>query len=288
MPKPLKFIALMKTNRAGLWTTLGGGFLIFVIWQFALLLIMMNIPAVAQAVLAKGNGISALDEGQAMFILLVGGFGPPYLVLFAWRKLMERRSIASLFHANRRFRWGLLWASFWLVGLLGLALMAVFTPEDMGEVSSRLNRFSLAEWAILTSFYSVGIVIQASFEEVFIRGWLLQHVNRFVPHALGAVVVTALIFSAIHFGHPGYATYVAALLFGLAYGWSVIRLNGLEAAIGAHIANNMVGALLAGQMLSGNAPTMDTRDVLLYAAYVLGFLLFVEVWARFLAKPSRA
>jgi uncharacterized protein len=288
MAEPLKFASLMKSNRAGLWTTLGGGILIFVVWQLALMYIAGNVALVRFALLAEGKGITALQEGQAIFILLIGGFATPFLVLIAWRKLMERRGVSSLFVANRRFRWGLMWASFLYVGCLAIGLPALIPLDDTSDTAARLARFSINDWAILTGFYVIAIGVQATFEEVFVRGWLLQHVNRFVPSAFGAVVATALIFTAIHWGHPGWATYVAALVFGLAYGWSVLRLNGLEAAIGAHVSNNLVGALLGGQMLSGNAPTMGGADFVFYAVYVLGFLLFVELWARFLEKPSRA
>jgi uncharacterized protein len=288
MAEPPKFITLMNANRAGLWTTLAGGVLIFTLWQLALKMSAYSGFFVSYALAGKSEVPSAMLEGLTIFVLLVGGFGPPFIALSAWRKWVERHNRLSLLNGVGHVRWGLLLASFWSIAGLGLGLTALVTPEDLQDIRQRIDSFSVFDWAILTVFYTIGIVIQAGFEEVFVRGWLLQHVHRFIPSALGSVVVTALVFTAIHWGHPGYATYVAALVFGLAYGWSVIRLNGLEAAIGAHIGNNLVGALLAGQMLSGNEPTMDMRDFVLYGAYVLGFLAFVEGWARFLEKPSRA
>lgn len=282
------FLTLMKGNRAGLWTTIGGGVLIFVIWQMALVLLAVNVPLVKSFLLDGDTAASASDEALGMGLLLVGGFGPAFIVMLLWRKLMERRRIKSLVTALARIRWRLMAASALIVGVMGLAITLPFDPESLNQINARLARFSVQDWMLLAGAYGIGIFIQATFEELYVRGWLLQHISRFIPNALGAIVTTSLIFSAMHVGHPGWATYVVTLILGLAYGWSALRLNGLEAAMGAHIANNLVGALLTGQMISGNPPTMDGQDFALYGVYVLGFLVFVEAWARFLEKPSRA
>jgi uncharacterized protein len=287
MAEPLKFLTLMHANRAKVWTTIGGGILIFIIWQAGIVTVALNVPLVRAIVSKQVETLSAIDEALGMFALLAGGFGPGFLALLAWRKLMERRGVKSVFTSAARIRWPLLLTSFALVGGLGLGLTLGLDPKGSGDIAARVTRFTPREWLLLTVAYGIGIAIQATFEEVYVRGWLLQHVARFVPNAIGVVVVTALVFMVIHIGHPGWATYVAALLFGLAFGWSAIRLNGLEAAIGAHVANNLTGALLSGAMVTGNAASMSTSDFALYAAYVLGFLVFVEVWARFLGNPSR-
>jgi uncharacterized protein len=275
------FLTMLKGNRTGVWTAIGGGVLIFVVWQLALV-------AVALGMLIDGSAAaSAQDEATAMALLLLGGFGPAFLVLLAWRKLMERKRIGTLLSAGR-FRWHLVWLSALVVGVFGLAITLPFDSDSLAQIQTRLARFSVQDWFMLTAVYGVGIFVQASFEEVFVRGWLLQQLSRCISNAMIAILVTSLAFSALHIGHPGWATYVATFTMGLAFGWSAWRLGGLEAAMGAHIANNLVAALLTGQMVTGNAPTMDAEEFALYALYILGFLLFVEAWARFGGKPSRA
>jgi uncharacterized protein len=226
MAEPLKFLTLMHANRAKVWTTIGGGILIFIIWQAGIVTVALNVPLVRAIVSKQVETLSAIDEALGMFALLAGGFGPGFLALLAWRKLMERRGVKSVFTGAARIRWPLLLTSFALVGGLGLGLTLGLDPKGSGDIAARVTRFTPREWLLLTVAYGIGIAIQATFEEVYVRGWLLQHVARFVPNAIGVVVVTALVFMVIHIGHPGWATYVAALLFGLAFGWSAIRLNG--------------------------------------------------------------
>jgi uncharacterized protein len=283
------FLTFMNANRTGIWTTIGGGVLIFVVWQLALVAIILVSPLVRGIIMSEGAADpAAQDEALAIVIFLLAGFGPAFIIMLLWRALMEQRRVATLFTARPRFRWRLVIASALVVALLGLILTLIFDPSGGAQIETRGAKFSAEDWLILILAYGIGISVQATFEEVYVRGWLLQHVSRFIPSAAGAIFVTAMVFSALHAGHPGWATYAVAFAMGLAYGWSAWRLGGLEAAIGAHIANNLVGALLSGQMVSGNPPTMDGPQLALYALYVLGFLLFVEVWARFLENPSRA
>ncbi len=284
-PKP--FLSMMKGNRAGVWTTIGGGVLVLVVWQLALVLLGVFVLVVQRIMLGQ-DAPTANEEAKGMAILLLGGFGPAFIVLMLWRQLVERGSIKTLFTAKPRFRWSLALLAALFVGGLGLALTLGLDPDSVAQIKERIERFTFQDWLLLCLAYGVGISVQASFEEVYVRGWLLQHVNRIFPHVFGSIVMTSIVFSLLHVGHPGWATYVVTFVMGLAFGWSAWRLGGLEAAMGAHIGNNLVGALLSGQMISGNPPSMDLPQIGIYVVYVLGFLLFVEGWARFFGKPSRA
>jgi uncharacterized protein len=283
------FIGLMKNNRAKLLGTLGGGLLIFVVWQFSLIWVAQSVAPVTDLLLAKSDSLAARPEALGVFLFLTIGFGPALIVLLLWRKIMERRPTLTLFSGASRFRWLFGCAFLTGMGALAIALTFCFDASGVASIKARLLRFSALEWCILTGAYAIGIGIQATFEEVFVRGWLLQHLSRFVRHPANCVLLSALIFAALHLGSPGWATYAAAFVSGLAFGWSVFRLNGLEAAIGAHIGNNLVAALLGGGMITGNQANMSPTELLSYAIYILGFLLLVELGARaFAPKLSPA
>ena len=286
--KPAHFFAQLKGSPAGIWTTISGVVLMLVIWLVGTGAVVLASPLVRTLLSEPETIFSARDEALGMFLLLVGGFGPQFIIVMWWRKTLEKRAIATLFTAAPRFRWGLAVASTMFVLTMGLVLTLPFDSESVASLQARLARFSLQDWLMLVAAYTIGISVQATFEEVLVRGWLLQHLSRLIPNVVVSILVTSALFSAMHAGHPGWATYAVTFVMGVAFGWSAWRLNGLEAAIGAHIANNLFAALLFGQMISGNAPTMDATDAVLYGVYILGFLLFVEGWARFGMKPSRA
>jgi uncharacterized protein len=288
MTKPAVFVQAMKGNRAGLLTTLAGLLAIFLIWQASLAAVSHFMPDLL-ALLGVSDAFSnASQEAQVMMVFLVLGFGPGFLMILVWRKWVERQALATLFSAHPKFRWKLLMGGLIFTLCLGLSLTLLFDPSGSADIAARVTLFNASDWLILLLAYGIGITIQATFEEVLVRGWMLQHCVRIIPNLIASVIVTSSTFALLHFEHAGWATYFVAMVFGLAFGWSVIRLNGLEAAIGAHIGNNLLGALLAGQMIKGNPATLDAGQLILFGLYVLGFLGLVEIWARFVDKPARA
>jgi uncharacterized protein len=272
----------MQGNRTGIFTTLGGGLLIFSVWQVALEL---------SHTYHISLGIVSFSEEVAFSLLacvrLLLGFGPALFVMVLWRQFIEARRPTTLFTAAPNFRWKLALASAFCVVVLVAALTLIFDQEGSAAFYRRASTIGIRDWLAITVIYGLGICVQATFEEIFIRAWLLQHMSRLILNPIGAIAISALVFSAVHFGIPGWATFVITFVFGLIFGWSALRLNGLEAAIGGHIGNNMIGAVLFGRMASGNSLAMDAADFTFYALYVLGFLLFVEAWVRFAEKPSR-
>jgi membrane protease YdiL (CAAX protease family) len=286
-PQADHFLQVMRGNRSKTWRTIAGGVGIFLVWQIALGALIVKVPQVNRIYFDKGSFFAVSDEAIGAFALMVIGFGPPFLALMAWRKFVERAPIKTLFTGAPRFRWPLVIAAAFAVVVLSYATSAAFDQESIGPFEARMARFSQSDWLLLAGVYIAGTCVQSTFEEVFVRGWLLQHVQRFIAHGLVAVLITAVIFSILHIGHPGWATYVVTFVMGLLFGYSAWRLNGLEAAIGGHVANNFMSALLLGTIVGGNPADMDLMQGFAYALYLLGFLGFVEAWARFGPSPAR-
>ena len=96
------------------------------------------------------------------------------------------------------------------------------------------------------------IPIQASAEEVMFRGYFNQALARVIPSTLAVFAVTSLAFGALHLANPEIAAakddgtfwiaFAGYTLFGFALSLTVWFDNGLEAACGVHIANNVFAA----------------------------------------------
>ncbi|MCA3693900.1 CPBP family intramembrane glutamic endopeptidase [Aquidulcibacter sp.] len=281
------FLQLMQGNRSKTWRTIAGGIGIFLVWQITLIILALAFEPLTRMLLLRGQDFTAKDEALGALGLMVGGFGPAFLALLAWRHFVEKASVRTLFTGESRFRWPLALAAALAIVVLSFLTSAAFAQESMGPFEERIAKFSPSDWLLLAGVYVIGTLVQATFEEVYIRGWLLQHIHRFIAHGFVSVLVTAAIFSMLHIGHPGWATYVVTFAMGLAFGYSAWRLNGLEAAIGGHVANNFMSALLLGTLVGGNPAEMDLMEGVAYALYLLGFLGFVEAWARFGPSPAR-
>ncbi|MGB5459980.1 MAG: CPBP family intramembrane glutamic endopeptidase, partial [Eudoraea sp.] len=91
--------------------------------------------------------------------------------------------------------------------------------------------------------------IQTSFEEYFLRGYLMQGLgiaakNRWVP-----LIGTSVFFGLLHIFNPevakiGYGVMVFYIGTGLFLGILTLMDEGLELALGFHAANNLTAALL--------------------------------------------
>jgi uncharacterized protein len=309
--QPPAFVDVLKGNPSKLLSAIGGGLLVFVVWQIsvgvAILLPAFFDPAKFQAllevvataaeqgtqpdmgsILTLGQDLTPAEEARYALTLMIAGFGPGFLALMAWRKLVEKRAVKSLFTQAPRFRWGLALGAIVYVIIAGALAMVLDPGADTAGFDERAATFVPTDWALIIAAYAAGACVQATFEEVFIRGWLLQQLSRVVSLSWLGVVLSAVVFAALHYGYSGWATYAATFLLGLVFGWSALRLNGLEAAIGAHIGNNVMSAALLGTLVAGNPATMDGSEMVFYLVYALGFVGFVECWVRFGPASARA
>jgi membrane protease YdiL (CAAX protease family) len=96
----------------------------------------------------------------------------------------------------------------------------------------------------------VFVPIQAGFEEMFFRGFLMQGFALWFKNGWLPLIVTSLLFGLAHMSNPEVAEYGWPLmlsyyfLFALFMGLITLLDEGLELAIGIHIANNLVASVL--------------------------------------------
>lgn len=81
--------------------------------------------------------------------------------------------------------------------------------------------------------------LQAAGEEFIFRGYLMAVLGALIPNRWLVVVGSALAFAFLH-GTQNQALFVNRLGFGLLAGALVVLTGGLEAAIAAHVANNLL------------------------------------------------
>lgn len=99
-------------------------------------------------------------------------------------------------------------------------------------------------WAFLVVII-VTAPFQAAAEEYFFRGYLMQSLGSLVAQPWFGVVVSAVLFAFMH-GVQNPALFLNRLGFGLLAAILVWRTGGLEAAIGAHVVNNVCAYVIAG------------------------------------------
>lgn len=179
-------------------------------------------------------GLTMTHLGLAMLIPITFG-----LVLFVHR---VRPGYAS--SVRPRLRWGYLGISLVVGFVTLLAVLAVQNLTAPGgpdwEVRPQPDFWWFALAVVLTS------PLQAAAEEYFFRGYLMQSLGSLFAQPWFGVLASAALFALFHGSQQNLPLLLDRFAFGLLAGFVVWRTGGLEAAIAAHVANNVSAFLLAG------------------------------------------
>ncbi len=153
---------------------------------------------------------------------------------------IPERSGLSL-NGTSKFRWNRFFIS--LLIWLGLSTLYFIFYLKLDPENFTLNNksFSLIILAIISI---VLIPFQAAFEEILFRGYLMQGFTAILGKRWFPLIMTSILFALLHGLNPevkeyGFLTMMPQyILFGLIFGIITILDDGVEAAIGAHTANN--------------------------------------------------
>lgn len=177
--------------------------------------------------------------------------GSAILVVFGLLRLLHRRRAVWIWSVSPGVRWRFLLACF-LVGvvvLVGLQFLISGVPALKPQPD--IAAFVVA--ILITS------PIQAAAEEVLFRGYLMQALGLVWRREWFAVVGSALLFALFH-GTQNLPLFFHRFCFGLLMGALVWRTGGLEASIGAHIANNL-GAFLWAALTTSVAQARAIQEL---------------------------
>jgi len=169
--------------------------------------------------LADAKGEPAGFAGLCSFLL--AEFGAIGLVLLAWVRLVERRSLATIGLVGGRGARTLLRGV--AIGLASsCAVVAAIWLAGGYSASSFAKAFSSPGALLKIGFLLVCFVVQSSVEEILFRGWLLSGVAPKLNLGLG-VALSSMVFTLLHFD-PGqhWSFLLTTILFSLfACAWSL-------------------------------------------------------------------
>ena len=233
-----------------LWRYAIGVLIIFIGWQFIgagpLVLILLVKALETGDYPTDVASISNLLGSNLFFFLALLTFVIGFLALYLTVKYLHKQSFRSLSTSRKSIDWKRVFFTFFLwaiisVGFIGLDIF--ISPEDY------VYNFQPGPFLILLLIALIFIPIQTSFEEYFMRGYLMQGLgiaakNRWVP-----LLGTSIFFGLLHIFNPevakiGYGVMVFYIGTGLFLGILTLMDEGLELALGFHAANNLTAAIL--------------------------------------------
>jgi membrane protease YdiL (CAAX protease family) len=201
-------------------------------------------------------GFSGVSPLMAMFVIL-SSYLFFFAAIFIAVRFIHKRPFRSLVTSQIKVNWRRLFAgfSFWFIiaGLVSI-FEAILYPSRY-VFSFDPNKF------VLFAFFAILLIpIQASCEELFFRGYLMQGLGLRIRGIIILPMVSGLIFGVLHLANPEMSVPSGAWMLGVSYflvgffaGVITLLDGGLELALGLHIANNLYTALVVNTTVSALA-----------------------------------
>jgi membrane protease YdiL (CAAX protease family) len=200
-------------------------------------------PQITAELSANPTNLSplGLDPNLGLIIMLVpfiAGLGAFIMLV----RPLNNRTFMSVINGTGSFRWKkyFISAGVWII-LSGIYLLGYLKSEPSNFT---LNNTSVTLFLLVVISVTL-IPFQAAWEEIIFRGYLMQGFavllrNRWMP-----LIITSVLFALMHgvnpevkeFGFWVMMPYYA--LFGMIFGIMTLLDDGIEAAMGAHAANNI-------------------------------------------------
>jgi len=229
--------------------TVLGGSLAAIIFIILLMIIYLLIPGI------NAQSLSYNIESNPLTLLIFVGliYGIYSLLFYLCIRFIHKKNFYSLINTGKKLKWKRIikGAALW-TGIIGFFTVVSLIFQG-GSFSINFNYTSFFYLVILSVLV---FPLQASFEEIFFRGYLMQGISIIFKKPVIPLILTTIIFGSIHFFNGTSITtsisiVISAMILGLMLGIIVLGENGLETAMGAHIANNMFVAIVLNSSDSG-------------------------------------
>jgi len=252
---------------------------------------LVGVLAMSSPVRQRGLDINnftpdALGVDSTLFVaLLLIPFVVGLLALWFCTKMLHGREPRTLLLGRAStIRWRRSGFAFlaWMVLSAASEFFSYFlNPESYA--------FTFSAWAFAKTFGVVALMIplQIAFEEVFMRGYVLQQTTHYSRRPWLGLVLSTLIFGALHFQNPEVQQFGLAatapyyLGVGFFLGLLTILDDGLELALGIHLATNVFGSVFVN--FTGSAlPTHSMFQASEINLPLMTLLFLVQAFVFFL------
>lgn len=188
---------------------------------------------------------SNLDSNLTLLLFLI----PSLIAFFGFLfviKYIHKQSLQSVTTARKqidvkRIIFGF---SFWgILSFLVFGVSLILSPENYQW------NFELQPFLTMFIIASLLIPFQSALEEWIFRGYLMQGFATMTRSRLLSLLLTSIIFGSLHILNPeieklGYGLLAYYIGSGLFFGIIALMDDGIELAIGIHVANNLITAIL--------------------------------------------
>lgn len=240
-------------------------------------MVIMLLQSGPQSVLGMENMLNQ----PLLFLLLLGIiYMFSFMFFYIGARFIHKRSLMSLITIKSRFSWRRIFKG----ALIWFSILSLFTIISfLFSPDSYQFTFNPQSFGILLLISLIVFPVQAFFEELFFRGYLMQGFGILSKKPIIPLLATSVIFASLHWFNGNNVTLSAfilidTLIVGLMLGIITLGENSIETAAGIHITNNLYVALINNSPDAGlgNLPSVLTSPMDPYSN-IVGTLISVLI-----------
>ena len=196
---------------------------------------------------------SALSSPFSLVILVGISYTLSYLFFYICLRFIHHKHLLKVINTVSGVRWKLLFKGLILWALI---LFIFSLPDLIINPGSYQITYNSGNFLILLVICLLVFPLQASFEEILFRGYLMQGFSLISKKPWIPLLITSLLFGIVHFFNGTSLTsdlsiVASTFVVGMMLGILALADNGIESAMGVHIANNLYVALFFNSTDSG-------------------------------------
>lgn len=214
-------------------------------------------------------------------------------------KGLHGKTVTDVSTGRNKFDWkrclygGIIWV---ILSLITLAIQFL-----SGDASSLVFQFEPLKFFVMLLIILIFIPFQVGWEELLFRGYLMQGFARLFKYRWVPLLLTGIIFGLLHVANPEveefgfWVSMPQYIIMGLLLSYVAIKDDGMELALGLHLANNILSSVLVTHHASAlqthalfieTAPTSSHMDSIVMFITAVLFVLICNHRYHFLSKNN--
>lgn len=247
----------------------------FMPWYVLIFILTLFTQAILATISLYLENSYQVSNKSIILLLLMIPFAITLPIFGLLTRTFHQRNVTAIINGREKIRWKRILHGFlcWFLLMGGTSLIVYFLHPEQFTYQFDINKF-----IPLLVISIIFIPLQAAFEEILFRGYIMQGIGTFTKSRWIAIIVSSLLFALLHNNNPEMDKYGQIMFFSylsMAIIWAVISVldDGIEIPIGMHFANNLFISLFTSE--KGAAFETDAIFEISHSNPYLGLLLLL-------------